>query len=52
VHRAGRCGLAGATGIAISICTSNEAFVVRKFACELSLEIPLVEMRGGSISVK
>lgn len=52
VHRAGRCGRAGATGIVISICTSNEAFVMRKFARELSLEIPLVEMRGGSISVK
>ena len=38
-------------GTVVSLVTSGEAFVVEKMACKLQVDIPEVDVAGGSIKL-
>jgi len=49
LHRAGRTGRAGATGIAVTLMTEIEARVVRRYQEELGIEMQRVRTREGKV---
>lgn len=49
VHRAGRTGRMGRKGLAVSIVTPKEEFIMRKFSKELGIEITSLSMYGGKV---
>lgn len=49
VHRAGRCGRAGGTGLVVNVATPESAWVVGKLAAAVRVEIAAVELRGGVV---
>eukprot|EP00250_Pteridium_aquilinum_P021777 c25220_g2_i1 orf=550-2379(-) len=52
-HRAGRTGRLGRKGTVVTICEESEAFVIRKFERQLSINIEECEfVKGGLVSSK
>ncbi|WP_223067670.1 DEAD/DEAH box helicase [Paenibacillus caui] len=49
VHRAGRTGRMGRKGIAITLVTPRETFIIRKFAEELGVDFGLRALAGGKV---
>ncbi|MNJ54612.1 ATP-dependent RNA helicase DbpA [compost metagenome] len=49
VHRVGRTGRMGRKGLAVSIITPKEQFIIRKFAKELGIDIAPREMYEGKV---
>jgi ATP-dependent RNA helicase DeaD len=49
VHRAGRTGRMGRTGIVLSIITDRQAFIIKKFTKELQTPIGLRSMSSGKV---
>ncbi|GGH34196.1 DEAD/DEAH box helicase [Paenibacillus segetis] len=49
VHRSGRTGRMGRKGLAVSIVTPKEEFIMRKFSKELGIEITSLSMYGGKV---
>ncbi|MDQ0090772.1 superfamily II DNA/RNA helicase [Paenibacillus anaericanus] len=49
VHRAGRTGRMGNKGLAVSIVTPKEEFIMRKFSKELGIEITSLTMYAGKV---
>ncbi len=49
VHRVGRTGRMGRKGLAVSIITPKEEFIMRKFSKELQIEIGVRGMYGGQV---
>ena len=50
VHRAGRCGRAGAPGTVLSVVPQNKAFVVTKLAKALGVPLHQMMIKGGEIA--
>jgi superfamily II DNA/RNA helicase len=50
VHRAGRCGRAGAPGTVLSVVPQNKAFVVTKLANALGVPLHQMMIKGGEIA--
>lgn len=50
VHRAGRCGRAGAEGVVVSIAVPETAFVINRLEKRLGLKITRMEPRDGRYS--
>ena len=50
VHRAGRCGRAGAPGTVLSVVPQNKAFVVTKLAHALGVPLHQMMIKGGEIA--
>ena len=50
VHRAGRCGRAGATGTVLSVVPQNKAFIVTKLAKALGVPLHQMMIKGGEIA--
>jgi len=51
-HRAGRTGRMGRTGWVLSLVERREVFVIEKFAKQLKIEIPQVDIRNGEVSLR
>ncbi|KAA9008578.1 DEAD/DEAH box helicase [Paenibacillus spiritus] len=49
VHRAGRTGRMGKSGVSLSIVTAPETFIMRKFARELGIELSERVLYGGQV---
>jgi superfamily II DNA/RNA helicase len=49
VHRAGRTGRMGRSGIVLSIVDETQIFIMRKFARELGIELPERVLFGGKV---
>lgn len=50
VHRVGRTGRMGHKGLAISIVTTKELFIVRKFSKQLDIDIQERALQGGRVT--
>lgn len=52
VHRAGRCGRAGKTGLVINFANPETKFVVRRFGKQLGIKVRDCEIRDGTVHLK
>lgn len=51
VHRAGRCGRAGADGTVLSLARPGDKHIVNKFTRQLGVPLNEMELRGGKVEV-
>ena len=52
VHRAGRCGRAGKSGLVINFATPDTKFVIRRFGKQLGVKVRDCELREGHVHLK
>merc|ERR1711966_455167 len=52
VHRAGRCGRAGRSGLVVNFATPSTKFVIRRFGKQLKVPVSDCEIRGGQVFLK